>query len=196
MSKELMNQADAVCAAVRKHAAAAANTGDDRAEAGAALVRALDEYGAAVINAGYEPPDGLDDFDAYLDEEDGVHHPEDEPELGDRVAVFVRGDFLVEDLDALRAAAIEQMQACCPVPVGEDPAESVRDARDAVAQLLGHHKPVFDEERMQEHGLRLTAEFVDTAAVEPLAEDADDYPWGALLQMLDDDEGEAPAAGT
>ncbi len=196
MSQELMNQADAVCAAVRKHAVAVANTADDRAEAGAALVRALDEYGAAVINAGYEPPEGLDEFDALLDDEDGVYHPEDEPELGDGVAVFVRGDFLVEDLEALQAAAIEQMQTCCPVPAGEDPAESVRDPRAAVAQLLGHHQPAFDDERMQRYGLRLTAEFVATAPVEPHAEDAEDYPWGSLLQLLHEDDGQPPTLGT
>ncbi len=191
-----MNQAEAVCAAVRKHAAAVANTADDRAEAGAALVRALDEYGAAVINAGYEPPDGLDEFDAMLDEEDGVYHPEDEPELGDRVAVFVRADFLVEDLEVLRAAAIARMQDCCPVPAGEDPAASVRHARAAVAELLGHHEPVFDHERMQTHGLRLTAESLSTVSVEPGAEDAEDYPWGPLLQLLDEDDGQPPTLAT
>ncbi len=194
MSSELMEAAEAVCTAVRRHAAAVADAADERAEAGAALVSALATYGAAVVNAGFEAPEELEDFDAWLDEEDGVHHPEPEPEVGDRVALFVRADFVVEDLDALRAAAIELMQACCPVPADEDPSAAVRDPSAAVLHLFGHLESVVDHEQMQARGLNLVREHVTTASVEPPDDEVAEDPWAPLWQLLDEDHEQPPDA--
>ena len=188
MTTDLSALADAVSEAVRRHAAAVLDSTEDRAAAGPALTEALEAYGVAVINAGSELPEGLEDFDGFLDEEDGIEHPEEEPDTGERVAVFVRADFVVDDLAVLRAAATEAMQSCCPAAAGEDPADAVRDPDQAVTQLLGHHWSVFDPEQMERHGLRLVAETVDAVAVPADSDMVEDYPWGPLLDLQDEQD--------
>lgn len=188
MSEDLSKLAAAVCEAVHRHAAAVLDRSDDRVAAGPALSAALQDYGVAVVNAGLEAPEGLDDFDEWLDEEDGVEHPEEEPDTSDRIAVFLRADLAVEDLGRLRVRAIEEMQECCPVEPGEDPAAAVESPYRAVFHVLGHGRWVFDDEAMQQVGLRPVAETLETMPVEALSEKADDYPWGPLLEVLDQEE--------
>lgn len=187
MASNLRELADAVCAALVRHANAVSEGTGDRADAGPALVAALQRYGLAVVNSGAEPLEELDEFDEWLDEDDGIEQPDPEPDMIERVAVFVRADFAIEDVDELRASAIEQMQSCCPVPTGQDPAEWVRAPAQAVAQLLSHHLPVFEPDQMERHGLRVVAETVLAVPVGPEAEDSEDYPWGALLDDLSDE---------
>lgn len=143
------------------------------------------------MNAGSEPFEELTDFDMYLDEEDGIEHPEEEPDTSDRVAVFVRADFAVEDIEALRGAAMGEMQSCCPVAPSQDPADWVRSPAQAVGHLLGHHKPVFESDRMDPFGLRLVAETVQTVPLGPPAHEEDDdfmHPWAPLLHLVDEED--------
>lgn len=180
MSSDLSSLCDAVCQALRRHATAVLQGSDDRRAAGPALIAALDDYGAGVAHAGGDLPEGLDDMEAWLDEEDGIDHLEREADTSDRVAVFVRADLAVDDLEKLRANALAEMQSCCPMEPGEDPSKAVRRPPDAVAQLWSHNSSVFDPEQVERHGLRMVAETLQTAAAEADALDDEDYPWGLL----------------
>jgi hypothetical protein len=135
MASELERAARAVADAVLAHARAVSDDGAGRPAAAGALTQALDEYGAAVVNAGLDAPQGLGEFEAYLGEEDGVEE-EPEPSVpGERLALFVRSDFAVEDPDRLKAAALEQIGSCCGGVYAED---DVRTAVDALSHLFGH----------------------------------------------------------
>lgn len=75
--------------AVLRHAQAVADDDPDpRMTAGRALTAALSAYGIAGVNAGSEPVDGAEDFDAWLDDEDGVHHEEDPPDHRERFGIL------------------------------------------------------------------------------------------------------------
>lgn len=184
-SDDLLRAADTVCDAVRRHAASVAAASTDRVHAGPALVAALDEYGIAIANAGSEPPEGLADFEGWLDEDDGVEETDEEQDRRGHVALFVRADFAVVNAESLRASAIEQMQACCPVPPGEDPTGEVRRLADAVAHLFGHGRPVFDPPDVEQHGLQLTSEHIQAVPVDPDEDDLVIDPWTPLLRLAD-----------
>lgn len=178
VTSDLTTAAEAVCEAIRRHVAAVEANTEDRSAAGAALVGTLDAYGVAVVNAGSELPDEFDSFDAWLDEEDGIQHPEEEPEPNERIAVFVRADFAVEDLATLRAAGLQALDECCGETVDGSLEDQVRTPADALGHLLGHTRSVFDDTLP---GLRLLSEHVVTIGGVPEA--LDESPWEPLLEL-------------
>lgn len=106
MSSDVRTSADTLAQAVMRHAQAVGDASPEaRQQAGRALVQALEDYGVAVVNSGNELPVEFEDFDAWLGEEDGIEHPEPEPDLRQRIAFFTRTDLAVSDPDRLRAAA-------------------------------------------------------------------------------------------
>ena len=185
MSSNLAAAAEAVAEAVRQHAAAVQDSAPARPERAAALVAALDDYGAAVLNAGLELPEDFDDFNRWLGEEDGVPHPDLEPEPEQRIAVFLRADFTVEDIDALRAAGLERLVECCPVHAF--PEEHVHHPADALQNLLGH-APVFQAEEMARYGVGLLSEHIMVLGGVEESDFPEGNPWEPLLHL--DDAGE------
>ena len=177
----VLSAAEAACAAIRRHARAVVDGTDDRVLAGPDLVEAVDAYGVAVAEADW-PVEDLD-VEGWLGEEDGVE-PEVEPELplDRRVAVFVRADFEVDDIEALRRAALEQMTGCCDGG-GAHPEARVRTPFDAMAELFGHHRSVFAEDVP---GAYLRRESV--ATIGGLVPDEDDPWWKPLTELPDGEE--------
>lgn len=169
--------------AVLGHAQAVAdNDPDQRITAGPALTAALEAYGIAVVNAGSEPIDGIEDFDAWLDEEDGVHHEEDPPDHRERFGIFVRADVAVRDWPLLRAEATKAVQQC----TGEESAQ-VMDATGALQSYFGID-PVLDHARLDAIGVEALFEtcVVVRGVVEPVLP-LDDF-WEPLDSIRGDDE--------
>jgi len=94
MSAELLQVADAVCEAVRRHAAALVEGTGDRHAAGVDLSTTLQRYGLTLNGVGVVPPDGLNDFAPWLDEEDEVEHQDEtEPDSSrHKIGCFLRVD--------------------------------------------------------------------------------------------------------
>lgn len=169
--------------AVLRHAQAVAdNDPDQRITAGPALTAALEAYGIAVVNAGSEPVDGVEDFDEWLDEEDGIHHEEDPPDHRERFGIFVRADVAVRDWPLLRAEATKAVQQC----TGDESAQ-VMDAAEALQSYFGID-PVLDDARMDAIGVETLFEtsVVVRGVVEPELP-LDDF-WKPLDSIRGDEE--------
>lgn len=191
MTTDVLDTARAVAQAVLRHAErVAAGDAEGRQDAGLALVAALDEYAVAVINSGNDLPEDFESFDAWLGEEDGIQHPDPEPDLRQRIALFTRTDLAVTDVDRLRAAAASRLAECCGDTVGEvEPA--VMHPADAVSHLVGHEPTSLEPNTVEAFGLDLLS-WTSTTIAGVTEDDFDDSPWAPLLDAADDeatDEG-------
>lgn len=187
MTAETLETARALAQAVLRHAELVAG-GDatERQEAGRALVSALDAYGVAVINSGSELPEDFEGFDEWLGEEDGIHHPEPEADLRQRIALFTRTDLAVTDIDLLRTVAASRLAECCGDTAGDlDPAGM--HPADAVSHLVGHEPTSLEPDTVEAFGLDLLS-WTSTTIAGVTEDDVDDSPWAPLLAAADDDE--------
>jgi hypothetical protein len=176
-----------VADAVLAHARAVAGAEPARQEAASALSRALADYGEAVADAGWEPPEGLDELDAYLDGDEDPEEAEP-PAEGERLALFVRADFTVTDRARLRAAGVREFLACCGN--GPDsPEDVIRTAADALENLVGHG-PLADLPGLADAGVTPLAETVAVRRVDWTMDDPNTIgldPWAPLRDRATDD---------
>lgn len=182
MGEPVRESATAVCAAVRRHAAAVAKGREDQTVMATALVAAIQAYAAAVENEGWEAPDGLEHVDEWLGLVDDVSDDGDTTVHRNRVAVFVRADFAVEDMDLLLKGVSSPSDQAQWATHREIPNAAPQHALAAWFDSRG----VFDDEAMNRVGLRLVAEGVQVTAVDALSLEAADYPWGPLMDVQDD----------
>ncbi len=189
MTAEVLDTAGSLIEAVLRHAASVTDPDvEGRQEAGRALVAALDAYGVAVL--GNELPEDFDGFDGWLGEEDGVDHPEPEPDLRQRIALFTRTDLAVTDVDRLRSAAASCLAACCGDTVS-DVVSAVANPADAVSHLVGHEPTSLEPDTVEEFGLDLLS-WTSVTVGGVTEDDFDESPWSPLLVAEDgqeDDEG-------
>ncbi len=183
MTSDVPTAAESLVQAVLRHAQAVAGAGaspEARQQAGRALVQALDKYGIAVINSGHDLPDEFGGFDEWLGEEDGVEHPEPEPDLRQRIALFTRTDLAVSDLDRLRAAAASRLADCCGDTV-DDVDAAVAHPAHAVSHLVGHEPTSLEPDSVGKFGLDLLS-WTSTTVAGVTQDDFDDDPWSPLRQ--------------
>ena len=187
MTAEVEGAGQILAQAVLRHAESVAGSEPERRqEAGRALVAALDAYGIAVINSGNELPEEFEGFDGWLDEEDGVHHPEPEPDLRQRIALFTRTDLAVTDVDRLRSAAASRLAECCGETV-DDVESAVAHPADAVSHLVGHEPMSLEPDTVEEFGLDLLS-WTSATIAGVTEEDFEESPWAPLLAAAGDEE--------
>jgi hypothetical protein len=187
MTEDVRDTAQSLADAVLRHAELVAGSdAEGRQEAGRALVAALDAYGVAVINAGNELPEEFEDFDSWLGEEDGVEHPEPEPDLRERIALFTRTDLAVTDVGRLRSAAAARLAECCGDTV-DDVELAVAHPAAAVSHLVGHEPTTLEPDTVEEFGLDLLS-WTSATVAGVIEDDFDDSPWEPLLAVADDEE--------
>ncbi len=145
-----------------------------------ALVEALEDYGIAVFNSGTKLPEDFNAFNEWLDEEDGVEHPEPEPDLRQRIALFTRTDLAVTDLNRLRAAAAERLADCCGPAFGDVDA-AVAGPADAIGHLVGHAPTSLEPDTVEEFGLDYLS-WTSTIVAGVSEDEFDDDPWSPLRQ--------------
>ncbi len=143
-------------------------------------MQALDEYGIAVKNSGNDLPDEFEGFDEWLGEEDGVEHPEPEPDLRQRIALFTRTDLAVSDLDRLRTAAASRLADCCG-DTADDVDAAVAHPAAAVSHLVGHEPTSLEPDSAEKFGLELLSS-TSTTVAGVTEDDFDDDPWRPLRQ--------------
>jgi hypothetical protein len=187
MTSDVEHTAQTLAQAVLRHAELVSGTGgEERREAGRALVAALDAYGIAVINSGNELPEDFEGFDEWLGEEDGIEHPEPEPDLRQRIALFTRTDLAVADVDRLRSAAASRLAECCGDTV-DDVESAVAHPADAVSHLVGHQPTSLEPDTVEEFGLDLLS-WASATIAGVTQEDFEENPWAPLLTAADDEE--------
>jgi len=185
VTQQLLEAAAAVADAVLSHARAVAAESSDRPAAARALTKALDRYGNAVSDVGEDIPLGVDTFEDYLDEKDGVEEDPELPTTGERVAVFIQADFKVEDGDLLRAAAVAEVRLCCDNKDDPNSEYEMHTAAQAVSHLIGH-RALFDADWLASAGVFPVAEGSLALTPTPSA-DPDDFlddKWRPLLEHL------------
>ncbi len=186
MTAEVRDTAQTLAQAVLRHAELVA--GSDavgRQDAGRALVTALDAYGVAVLNSGNQLPEDFEGFDEWLSEEDGIEHPEPEPDLRQRIALFTRTDLAVTDVNRLRSAAASRLAECCGDTV-DNVELAVANLADAVGHLVGHEPTTLEPDTVEEFGLDLLS-WTSTTVIGVTEDDFDDNPWAPLLAAAGDE---------
>jgi hypothetical protein len=181
MSSDVRTSADTLAQAVLRHAQAVGDASPEaRQQAGRALVEALQDYGVAVFNSGNELPVEFEELGLWLGEEDGIEHPEPEPDLRQRIALFTRTDLAVSDPDRLRAAAASRLADCCGDMI-DDIDAAVAHPADAVSHLVGHEPTSLEPDTVDEFGLDLLS-WTSTTVAGVTEDDFDEDPWSPLIQ--------------
>jgi hypothetical protein len=168
--------------ALRRHADAVV-TGDDRVDdAASALARALEDYGAALVNHGSAPIDALTELAEDLTGVDEDELDEDTLPAGTRLSVRLREDVIVADPQRLIQAGRRAYRERWPDERNDAVAGRISDVVDALNELV--HDPWLLRERGDEDGLVHAGSIWTVCEVEAAWQEQDDE---VMLARIEDD---------